>query len=65
MKRLIAWLLLVLALVWLAACETLGVRVETPWCPWPPPVASDTLSMLIPLGCPIRLDDSTIVVWGQ
>ena len=35
-------------------------RVATPTCPFPPPLVTDTLGL--PLGCPYRLDDSTVVV---
>lgn len=33
-------------------------RVETPLCPFPVPMISDTL--ILPLGCPYMLPDSTI-----
>lgn len=52
----------VLGLVALAACDIpTEYRIETPQCPWPPPMVTDTTVQAIPLGCPYMLPDSTVV----
>lgn len=37
-------------------------RVHAPACPFPPPLVTDSLFAGLPLGCPYRLDDTTVVV---
>lgn len=55
---------MILAALLVLGCEIpTTYRVETPLCPWPPLPLSDTASALVPLGCPFRADDSTVVVW--
>jgi hypothetical protein len=57
----IACSVFMLGLLFLTGCDIpTEYTVRSPECPWPPPMVTDSV-MSLPLGCPYRLPDGTVV----